>query len=174
MWALRFKTRWKHVRSVINDDSCHLSSSQQCGKKAWEQQFAICSSGPPFAVYLYSQVLCKGFGAYWGHSCLQTVSSHRLCSISAELSLYTPSGVPRGERGGWTLVHAQKMPWPDPSSSEKVIGPFLLCLTFFVNLGTTSDSDSVSLEILCLSADLWMSCSPWQRPPFQVKVGSTC
>lgn len=69
-------------------------------------------------------------------------------------SLCTPSGVQRGEREGWTLVHAQKMPWPDPSSSEKVIGPFLLCLTFFVNLGTTSDSDSVSLEILCLSADL--------------------
>lgn len=69
-------------------------------------------------------------------------------------SLCTPSGVQRGERGGWTLVHAQKMPWADPSSSEKVIGLFLLCLTFFVNLGITSDSDSVSLEILCLSADL--------------------
>lgn len=100
-------------------------------------------------------------------------SSHRFCSISAGLFLHT-SGVQRGERGGWTLVHAQKMPWPDPSSSEKVIGLFLLCLTFFVNLGTTSDSDSVSLQILCLSADFWMSCSSWQRPPFQVKVGSTC
>lgn len=56
-------------------------------------------------------------------------------------------------------MYAQKMPWADPSSSEKVIGPFLLWLTFFVNLGITSDPDSVSpeiftLRILCLSADL--------------------
>lgn len=64
----------------------------------------------------------------------------------------------RGKRGGWTLARAQKMPWADPTSSEKVIGVFLLCLTFFVNLGITYDLDSVSLEIftltaLCLSAD---------------------
>lgn len=130
--------------------------------------------------HIYSLVLCKSFRADQEHSCLQTGSKWNSQTHAAFLqsSLCTPSGMERGERGGWTLAHAQKMPWADPSSSEKVIGLFLLCLTFFVNLGITYDLDSVSPEIftlttLCLSADHRTCCSPWKRPLFQVKVVST-
>lgn len=147
-----------------------LSFSQQCGKKAWEQQFAICSPGPPFAVCVYIYIY-RERERFYVRLCVSELSKDIPACRSQQpavtdsaaflqSSLWTPSGVQRV--GGWTLVHAQKMPWADPSSSEKVIGPFLLCLTFFVNLGITSDSDSVSLEILCLSADLWMSSSPWK------------
>lgn len=107
-------------------------------------------------------------------SCSQAAAeSQSLCSISAKCSLHCfPQWEETIGEGGRTLAHAQKIQWADPSSSEKVIGLFLLCLTFFVNLGITYDLDSISPEIFTLTISC-LSTNHWKRPLFQVNVVSS-